>query len=85
MSRQRAARCAPLTQFQIVLDENSEGAIQGDVDMDGEVTISDVTCLIDYLLSGNASSINLDVADSNGDGEININDVTSLIDYLLMH
>ena len=71
--------------LQIVLDENSEGAIQGDVDMDGEVTISDVTCLIDYLLSGKASSINLDVADSNGDGEININDVTSLIDYLLMH
>lgn len=78
-------RPSTATQFQIVLDENSEGAIQGDVDMDGEVTISDVTCLIDYLLSGKASSINLDVADSNGDGEININDVTSLIDYLLMH
>ena len=56
---------------------------RGDVDVDGSVTISDVTALIDYLLSGNASGINLSNADCDQDGNVNISDVTALIDYLL--
>jgi len=55
----------------------------GDVNGDGSVNISDVTALIDYLLSGNASGINLSGADCNQDGSVNIADVTALIDYLL--
>jgi len=55
----------------------------GDVNGDGSVNISDVTALIDYLLSGNASGINLINADANQDSSINISDVTALIDYLL--
>lgn len=60
-----------------------EGGITGDVDGDSSVNISDVTALIDYLLTGNASGISLSGADCNQDGNINISDVTSLIDYLL--
>ena len=56
---------------------------RGDVNGDGSVNISDVTSLIDYLLTGNASGINLSGADCNQDGSINISDVTTLIDYLL--
>ena len=56
---------------------------RGDVDVDGSVTISDVTALIDYLLSGDASGINLINADCDQDGNVNISDVTTLIDYLL--
>ena len=56
---------------------------QGDVNADGSVNISDVTALIDYLLSGNASAIILSNADCNQDGGVNISDVTTLIDYLL--
>ncbi|MBQ3730998.1 MAG: dockerin type I repeat-containing protein, partial [Muribaculaceae bacterium] len=55
----------------------------GDVNGDGNVNISDVTALIDYLLYGNASGINLTSADANQDSSINISDVTVLIDYLL--
>ena len=51
--------------------------------MDGNINISDVTALIDYLLSGNAAGISLDNADCELDGNINISDVTALIDYLL--
>ncbi len=58
-------------------------ALPGDVDGDGNVTISDVTALIDYLLSGNASGVNLTAADCDLDGNITISDVTALIDYLL--
>ena len=57
--------------------------IPGDADGDGKVNISDVTSLIDYLLNGNASGIDLESADMNQDGKVNISDVTDLIDYLL--
>ncbi len=56
---------------------------RGDVDGDGSVSISDVTVLIDYLLSGNASGVNLSGADTDQDGSVSISDVTVLIDYLL--
>ena len=55
----------------------------GDVNGDGVVSIKDVTDLIDYLLSGSASSFNAYNADVSGDGNITIKDVTSLIDILL--
>ena len=57
--------------------------LRGDVNGDGQVKISDVTALINYLLSGDASVINLDAADCNQNGEIKIADVTALINYLL--
>ena len=59
--------------------------IRGDVDNDGQIKISDVTALINYLLSGDASGINLQAADCDQNGEIKITDVTALINYLLSH
>jgi hypothetical protein len=53
----------------------------GDANGDGMVNITDVTALIDYLLSG--VPVDEDAADCNHDGAINITDVTALIDYLL--
>ena len=58
-------------------------SLRGDVNGDGSVNISDVTALIDYLLSGNSSGINLSNADCNTDSNVSISDVTALIDYLL--
>lgn len=55
----------------------------GDVNSDGYVNISDVTKLIDSLLSDDPEGFNTDKADTNRDGRINISDVTMLIDYLL--
>jgi len=62
-------------------DKNA--SLRGDVNGDGSVNISDVTALIDYLLSGNPSGVNVTAADCNQDSSVNISDVTSLIDYLL--
>ena len=73
--------------LQIVLDENAEGApsyLLGDVDMDGNITINDVTRLIDYLLNPDAIEIDINAADCLTDGVISITDVTALIDYLLI-
>ena len=55
----------------------------GDINCDGYVNISDVTKLIDYLLSGNPEGLSVDNADTNRDGKVSISDVTTLINYLL--
>ena len=60
-----------------------ETSLTGDVNDDSSVNIADVTALIDYLLNGDASIVNLQAADCNGDSSVNIADVTALIDYLL--
>ena len=57
--------------------------VRGDVDDDGLINISDVTALINYLLSNNAAGVNLANADTDQDGRWNIDDVTSLINFLL--
>ena len=57
--------------------------LRGDVDDNGEIGIADVTALIDYILSGDATGINLDAANCDLNGEIGISDVTALIDYIL--
>ena len=56
---------------------------RGDVNDDLDITITDVTALIDYLLKGDASVINLAAADCDLDGKVNISDVTCLISFLL--
>ena len=54
----------------------------GDANHDHNVTISDISALIDYLL-GNNNGICTICADVNGDSNISIGDVTQLIDILL--
>ena len=69
----------------ITLFENGpepHGFDLGDVNHDGEVTIKDVTMLIDYLLSGEGEICPI-CADVSLDSEITIKDVTMLIDMLL--
>jgi hypothetical protein len=58
-------------------------SVRGDVDLDGVVGIADVTTLIDYILSGTASGIDMNAADCDEDSVVGIADVTALIDYIL--
>ena len=53
----------------------------GDVNNDGNISIADVTELIEILLNG--ESVTMPLADVNLDGDISIGDVTTLIDQLL--
>ena len=61
----------------------SDEHLVGDVNNDGEVTIKDVTILIDYLLTQDLSGLNEEYLDVNQDGLVSIKDVTALIDMLL--
>lgn len=64
---------------QAVDSRASEQSGLGDVNGDGEVTIADVSALIDLLVTGETTT----AGDLNGDGEINIADINALIDMLL--
>ncbi|MBQ6166854.1 MAG: BspA family leucine-rich repeat surface protein, partial [Muribaculaceae bacterium] len=57
--------------------------LRGDVDSDGNVTIGDVSALIDYLLNGASSGVTESSADVDLDGNVTIGDVSALTDYLL--
>ena len=53
--------------------------LKGDVNADGEVTVSDVNMAIDIILAGAYEA----VADVDGDGEVGIGDVNAVIDIIL--
>ena len=57
--------------------------VLGDVNGDDYVSISDLTALIDYLLSSAPVGVNIDNADVDQDGHVSIADATTLIDRLL--
>lgn len=67
------------------LDHNTFAIyLLGDANGDGLVTISDVTLIIDYLLTDDGSALTAINADVDLDGNITIADVTALIDMLLV-
>lgn len=72
-----------LANMKLIIEKQAPEVMIGDVNMDGKVNIADVTALIDYLLSNDASLISLPNSNINGDTNINIADVTALIDMLL--
>lgn len=55
----------------------------GDVNNDGEIDITDVTLLINAVLTGDLSGINVNNADCETNGSIDITDVTLLISRVL--
>ena len=65
-----------------IINVTAPAGLKGDVDNDNKLSISDVTALINYLLSHN-TAINLQNADVDGDTKIGISDVTGLINMLL--
>lgn len=56
---------------------------KGDVNLDGNVSIKDVTDLIDYILGFEVSPFSKDNADMDDNGIITISDVTDIIDLIL--
>ena len=56
---------------------------KGDVNLDGKVSIDDVTDMIDYILRVEVSPFSKDNADLDGDGNVTISDITDVIDLIL--
>ncbi len=57
--------------------------LPGDVDMSGEVNITDVVALVNYILSNDSSSSVLSNGDMDGNGTIDITDVVALVNLIL--
>ena len=85
LAQQDGKLASEVVAMEIVVPAKADDFLRGDVNNDGAVNISDVTALIDYILSHDATGVNLNAADCNLDGGINISDVTALIDYILSH
>ena len=75
----------PAGGYQVYIKGEPVSTLLGDLNNDGEVNISDVTKLIDVLLSdiGSVDQSMLQRCDVNGDGEVNISDVSRIIDIIL--
>lgn len=55
----------------------------GDVNMDGEISISDINAVMAIILADGTETPSTKSADVNGDGEINLGDVNMIIDLIL--
>ena len=58
-------------------------ALMGDANGDGSVSVTDVVCIVDYLLQRQPSPFIREQADVNQDGEISISDIVEVI-HLIM-
>ena len=67
----------------VTLAGGGEQTLLGDINLDGEVNVADVTALISIVLKGNIDDATRAIADINHDGEVNIGDVTLLINLVL--
>ena len=74
-----------LAEVQDMYFSNEPGSTskRGDVNRDGLIDIDDITTLIDYVLNGAGTGVDLEAANCNMTGGIDIDDVTTLINYVL--
>ena len=69
--------------------KNASGFLLGDANDDGQVNVTDVTVIVNYVLTKDATFINLRNANMNNDfkedgtPDINITDVTFLVNLIL--
>jgi aminopeptidase N len=66
----------------IIMEPGS--VVRGDVNLDGEINVGDVTYLINYVFLEGPQPIPWESGDVNGDGEVDIADVMYLINYLFI-
>ena len=57
--------------------------MRGDVNISSSVNMDDLTDLINYLLTDDASRVCFTNADCDPNGKVNMDDLTTLINYLL--
>ncbi len=70
-------------------DANSDGigdacccVLRGDYDDSGEIDISDLTAMVDFLFNGGPAAGCPAHADFTGDGSVDISDLTCIVDYM---
>lgn len=57
--------------------------IKGDADGDGSINVTDVMCIVDYILGKPLKNFIYSNANWNEDGEVNVTDAMQIVDYIL--
>ena len=78
-----SSKRAYIDDIKLVAAGQTPATLLGDVNGDGEVTIADVTALVNILLGKDTAGYNLEAADVNSDGGRTIADVTALVKMIL--
>lgn len=65
------------------LSANAQSTLKGDVDGDGNISVTDVAMIVNHILGVNDDNFIIANADINGDGEIDINDVMAAVSTIL--
>ena len=73
----------PRTFFVYTVTPVERTILPGDANLDGEVTIADVTAVVNRILGKNADTFSEENADVNGDGTITVADVTAVVNIIL--
>lgn len=73
----------PRTFFVYTVTPVERTILPGDANLDGMVTIADVTAVVNRILGKNADTFSEENADMNGDGTVTIADVTALVNIIL--
>ena len=61
----------------------ADGVLMGDVNNDGNVDVSDIVAVVDYILQKPIVNFNIAAADINGDNRIDVSDVVGIVDIIL--
>lgn len=72
--------------FEVVFgpyEPEEEPEVLGDVNGDGDITVTDVGMMISYILGGSPEGFNPSAADVNNDGQVTVTDVGALITMIL--
>ena len=67
----------------VAFTANAQTTLKGDVNGDGEVNVTDVTMIVEYVLGQHNSSFIVANADVNGDGNITVTDVAEAVNIIL--
>ena len=62
---------------------NGGSIILGDADGDGEVSIADVTKVVNYILTNETTGLIFENADVDGSGTLDINDISGIVAIIL--
>lgn len=77
-------QCCYLDDIKLYYSEEWEiEEVIGDVNGDGEVSITDINTTIEIILGGITNGTMIERADVNGDGEVSITDINKLINIIL--
>ena len=83
-SKEAYLAAAYWNEFENIIEMDMDDVpIRGDVNGDGDVSITDVMKLVDAILTGIPQNVDASIYDTNGDGYVTVSDVTLLVNIIL--